>query len=43
MFALLPYSGSTIVFEPLVQDDPKIRQPDITLAQTLFGWQQIVL
>jgi dTDP-glucose 4,6-dehydratase len=31
-------SGSEIVFQPLPQDDPKIRQPDITRARTLLGW-----
>jgi nucleoside-diphosphate-sugar epimerase len=28
-----------IVFEPLPSDDPKQRQPDITLATSLLGWQ----
>ncbi|MBF2098741.1 MAG: SDR family oxidoreductase [Gloeomargaritaceae cyanobacterium C42_A2020_066] len=32
-------SSSEIVFEPLPQDDPKQRRPDITLAQELLGWQ----
>ncbi len=32
-------SGSGIVFEPLPQDDPKQRQPDITKARTLLGWE----
>jgi len=34
-------SGSTsrIVFQPLPEDDPKQRQPDITLAQKTMGWQ----
>jgi dTDP-glucose 4,6-dehydratase len=31
-------SPSRIVFEPLPQDDPKVRQPDITRARTLLGW-----
>lgn len=30
---------SEIVFKPLPQDDPKVRQPDITRAQKLLGWQ----
>ena len=30
---------SRIVFEPLPVDDPKVRQPDITLARTLLGWE----
>ncbi|MGA2419641.1 MAG: UDP-glucuronic acid decarboxylase family protein [Candidatus Acidiferrum sp.] len=28
-----------IVFEPLPQDDPKRRQPDISKAKRLFGWE----
>ena len=24
---------------PLPQDDPKVRQPDITLARSLLGWE----
>ena len=32
-------SKSKIVFMPLPQDDPKQRQPDITLAKKLFSWQ----
>jgi len=28
-----------IVFKPLPQDDPKVRRPDITRAQTLLGWE----
>lgn len=28
-----------IIFKPLPQDDPKQRQPDITLAKKLLGWQ----
>ncbi len=31
-------SRSEIVFQPLPQDDPKVRQPDITRARTLLGW-----
>ncbi|MGZ6041596.1 MAG: UDP-glucuronic acid decarboxylase family protein [Asticcacaulis sp.] len=30
---------SKIVFLPLPQDDPKQRQPDITLAKSELGWQ----
>ena len=30
---------SEIRFEPLPQDDPKRRQPDITKARQLLGWQ----
>ena len=32
-------SSSTIAFEPLPQDDPKIRRPDITRARLLLGWE----
>jgi dTDP-glucose 4,6-dehydratase len=32
-------SSSEIVFEPLPQDDPKQRKPDITRARTLLGWE----
>jgi dTDP-glucose 4,6-dehydratase len=32
-------SDSEIVFEPLPEDDPKTRQPDITLARTRLGWE----
>lgn len=31
-------SSSKIVFEPLPEDDPKIRQPDISRAQEIFDW-----
>jgi UDP-glucuronate decarboxylase len=31
-------SGSKIVYEPLPQDDPTQRQPDITQAETILGW-----
>lgn len=31
-------SKSVIVFEPLPVDDPKVRQPDISLARKLLGW-----
>jgi dTDP-glucose 4,6-dehydratase len=32
-------SSSRIVFHPLPQDDPTQRQPDITKAKTLLGWE----
>ena len=32
-------STSRIVYRPLPQDDPKQRQPDITKARTLLGWE----
>ena len=30
---------SEIVFRPLPTDDPKVRQPDITRARRLLGWE----
>ena len=32
-------SKSAIKYEPLPQDDPKQRRPDITKARTLLGWE----
>ncbi len=32
-------SDSKIVYMPLPQDDPKQRQPDITKAKTILGWE----
>ncbi len=32
-------SRSKIVYRPLPTDDPKVRQPDITRARTLLGWE----
>ncbi len=32
-------SASRIVFQPLPQDDPKQRQPDLTKAKALLQWQ----
>lgn len=32
-------SSSQIVYKDLPQDDPKVRQPDITRAQTILKWQ----
>jgi dTDP-glucose 4,6-dehydratase len=31
--------GGRIVHKPLPKDDPKQRQPDITRARTLLGWE----
>lgn len=33
---------SKIIYTPLPEDDPKVRQPDITRAQTLLGWAPLV-
>lgn len=35
-------SGSRIRFEPLPQDDPKQRRPDITKARRLLGWEPTI-
>jgi dTDP-glucose 4,6-dehydratase len=38
---VLKFTGakSRIIFKPLPQDDPKQRQPDITRAKKVLGWQ----
>jgi UDP-glucuronate decarboxylase len=36
-------SRSRIVFQPLPADDPKQRQPNITLAREMLGWEPKVL
>lgn len=38
----IPDSKSRIVHEPLPQDDPKQRCPDITKARSLLGWSPTV-
>ncbi len=35
----LTLSSSQIVYRPLPVDDPKVRQPDISLARKLLGWE----
>lgn len=35
-------SKSTILYEPLPQDDPRQRKPDISLAKSILGWQPLV-
>jgi dTDP-glucose 4,6-dehydratase len=32
-------SDSEIVFEALPVDDPQVRQPDITRARQILGWE----
>jgi dTDP-glucose 4,6-dehydratase len=32
-------SKSQLVYRPLPEDDPKVRQPDITRARTLLKWE----
>ena len=39
MIIKLTGSKSKIVYRPLPEDDPKVRQPDITRARTLLGWE----
>jgi dTDP-glucose 4,6-dehydratase len=38
---VIALTGTTgkIVYEPLPEDDPKQRQPDITKARTILGWE----
>ena len=38
---IIEMTGSTscIIYKPLPTDDPKVRQPDITRARTLLGWE----
>jgi UDP-glucuronate decarboxylase len=38
----LTHSRSALVFKPLPSDDPKQRQPDITLAKTRLDWKPTV-
>jgi len=42
MVLRLSGSASRIVRAPLPQDDPKVRQPDITRARTSLGWKPTV-
>jgi dTDP-glucose 4,6-dehydratase len=35
-------SSSKVIHEPLPQDDPKVRRPDITRAQKLLGWNPTI-
>src|SRR3954468_7844623 len=39
MIITLTGSKSQIVYRPLPEDDPKVRQPDITRARTLLKWE----
>ena len=39
MILKITESKSEIVFEAPMKDDPKVRQPDITLAKKLLGWE----
>ena len=35
-------SKSKIIFQPLPQDDPRKRKPDISLAKEKLDWQPVV-
>jgi UDP-glucuronate decarboxylase len=35
-------SRSTLIYQPLPADDPKQRQPDISQARAILGWEPIV-
>jgi dTDP-glucose 4,6-dehydratase len=39
MVVELTGTTASIVSEPLPQDDPKVRKPDITRARTMLGWE----
>ena len=41
---LIPESGgkSKLVYRPLPEDDPRQRQPDISLAQKMLGWNPTI-
>jgi len=35
-------SASKLIYKPLPEDDPKQRQPDITLARAKLGWEPVI-
>ena len=35
-------SKSKIIFTPLPEDDPKVRQPDISKAKNLLDWEPLI-
>ena len=35
----LTASKSSIVYKPLPEDDPQVRQPDIAKARKILGWE----
>lgn len=39
---LIPETRSKIVYRPLPEDDPKQRQPDISLAKKMLGWSPVI-
>ena len=42
MIVELTDSPGGLVYEPLPSDDPKQRQPDITLAKQYLGWEPTI-
>jgi UDP-glucuronate decarboxylase len=38
VLAMIPQSKSKLVFKPLPSDDPRQRQPDISLASEKLSW-----
>jgi dTDP-glucose 4,6-dehydratase len=38
---IIKLTGTTqkVIYKPLPQDDPKQRQPDITMAKQILGWE----
>lgn len=42
ILALVANPGAYIDYRPLPEDDPKVRQPDITLARNLLGWSPAI-
>ena len=42
LIAQLTGSEAGVVYHPLPEDDPKQRQPDISKAKRLLGWQPVV-
>jgi dTDP-glucose 4,6-dehydratase len=39
---LVPGTKSTITFQPMPPDDPRVRRPDITRAKQILGWTPTV-
>lgn len=42
ILALVGNSEAKIIYKPLPADDPKVRQPDITKAREILGWEPTV-
>ena len=43
ILSLVGNKDAYIDYRPLPEDDPKVRQPDITLARKLLGWEPKVV